>query len=248
VRDHDASRLEPHVYERFTEAALEALKGAQEEARALGHEHIGTEHLLLGLVRLQEGAAAQVLKSFSIDVDRTRALVAEEFGTGPGSPPGTIPFRSETRQALEAAQAAMLAWEHDHIDAEHILFGLLRALPVPTHRVVLGLHADPPTILAVLASEVAGQSRPRVFPHLEDPVQRRAREIALKYAGAKHPGRAPDSGDLLLGLAEVGQGAAALALKELGVSAPALRAAVERARDEIGPESGGGGRREPTAP
>lgn len=100
----------------------------------------------------------------------------------------------------------------------------------------------------VLAGEVAGLPRLRVFPELQDPVQRRAREIALKYAGAEHPGRAPDSGDLLLGLAEVGYGVAARALKELGVSVRVLRAAVESARDEIGPESGGGVGSEPTGP
>jgi ATP-dependent Clp protease ATP-binding subunit ClpA len=226
------------VFQRFTEGARQAVMGAQDDARTLGHDAIGPEHLLLGLLRA-DGIAAEVLtgQAFSIDLETARALVTEELGPGTGTRSERMPFTPEGKRALEAAQTTMESWEHDHIDTEHLLFGLLVEAPTPTQRILFGLHADPSRVQAELADRVwRGEPRERVFPAFGNPVERRAREIALRYAGATPSGRVPDSGDLLLGFFEAGHGIAARALAELGIRQDALREAVEKARREVGPD------------
>jgi ATP-dependent Clp protease ATP-binding subunit ClpC len=123
------------MFQRFTEGAGQAVMGAQDEGRTLGHDAIGPEHLLLGLLRA-DGVAAEVLTgdAFSIDLETARALVADELG--PGTPSERIPFTPEAKRAFEAAQTTMESWEHDHIDTEHLLFGLLLEAPTPTQRIM----------------------------------------------------------------------------------------------------------------
>ncbi len=114
------------VFERFTEEARRVVVLAQEEARTLGHAHIGSEHLLLGLLRREDDGAAAVLGDLGIDLARGRAAVEEIVGRGEDSPAGQIPFTPRAKKALELALREALSLGHNYIGPEHILLALLR--------------------------------------------------------------------------------------------------------------------------
>ena len=99
---------------------------AQDEARALKHNYIGTEHILLGLLREEEGLAARVLESLDITVEEVRAQVARIVGQGDEVTTGQIPFTPRAKKVLELALREAKALRHDYIGTEHILFGLVR--------------------------------------------------------------------------------------------------------------------------
>jgi ATP-dependent Clp protease ATP-binding subunit ClpA len=114
------------VFERFTAQARRAVVLAQEEARLLNHNYIGTEHILLGLLHEDEGDAAKVLASFGIGLDAVRLEVEEIIGRGASVPSGHIPFTPRAKKVLELSLREALALGHDHIGTEHILLGLIR--------------------------------------------------------------------------------------------------------------------------
>jgi ATP-dependent Clp protease ATP-binding subunit ClpC len=99
---------------------------AQEEARLLNHNYIGTEHLLLGLVREEEGVAAKVLEQLGVERDRVRADVERRIGHGGSEPVGPIPFTPRAKKVLELALREALQMGHNYIGTEHILLGLVR--------------------------------------------------------------------------------------------------------------------------
>jgi ATP-dependent Clp protease ATP-binding subunit ClpC len=113
------------VFERFTERARQVVVLAQDEARALKHNYIGTEHLLLGLLREEEGLAARVLESLDITVEEVRAQVARIVGEGEEATYGQIPFTPRAKKVLELALRVALSMGDDFIDTEHLLLGLL---------------------------------------------------------------------------------------------------------------------------
>jgi ATP-dependent Clp protease ATP-binding subunit ClpC len=112
------------LFERFTERARQVVVLAQDEARALKHNYIGTEHILLGLLREEEGLAARVLESLDITVEEVRAQVARIVGQGDEVTTGQIPFTPRAKKVLELALREALSRGHAAIDAEHILLGL----------------------------------------------------------------------------------------------------------------------------
>ena len=116
------------MFERFTDQARRVVVQAQEEARMLGHDYIGTEHILLGLLGEHEGPAAQVLGSLgvSLDLDAARDQVLEIAGAGTGQRGGHIPFTPRTKKVLELSLREAQRLGHDHIGTEHILLGLVR--------------------------------------------------------------------------------------------------------------------------
>jgi len=114
------------VFERFTERARQAVVLAQDEARSLKHNYIGTEHLLLGLLREEEGLAARVLGSLGVTLDQARARVVGDIGEGEETPAGQIPFTPRTKKVLELALREALSLGHNHIGTEHILLGIAR--------------------------------------------------------------------------------------------------------------------------
>ena len=115
------------MFERFTERARQVVVFAQDEARALGHDYIGTEHVLLGLVREEEGVAARVLEgAFDITVDEVRAQVERIVGRGEGVATGQIPFTPRSKKTLELALREAISLGHDYIGTEHILLALVR--------------------------------------------------------------------------------------------------------------------------
>jgi len=115
---------------------------AQEEARVLRHSYIGTEHILLGLLREQEGLAARVLESLGISFDRTRGQVVRIVGSGEEVTSGQIPFTPRAKKVLELALREALSLSHDYIGTEHILLGLVRENEGVAARILLDFDAD----------------------------------------------------------------------------------------------------------
>src|SRR5436190_11118949 len=114
------------MFERFTDRARRVVVLAQEEARMLNHTHIGTEHLLLGLIHEGEGVAAKALKSLGISLPAVRREVKEIIGRGDQPPPGHIPFTPQAKKVLELSLRESNQLGHSYIGTEHILLGLLR--------------------------------------------------------------------------------------------------------------------------
>ena len=113
------------MFERFTERARHVVVLAREEARALRHHYIGTEHILLGLLREDEGMAARVLQSLEITVERARGQVVRIVGSGEEVTSGQIPFTQPAKKVLERALRESLSLGHNYIGTEHILLGVI---------------------------------------------------------------------------------------------------------------------------
>jgi ATP-dependent Clp protease ATP-binding subunit ClpC len=114
------------MFQRFTDRARRVVVLAQEEARLLNHNYIGTEHILLGLLNEDEGIAAGALQSLGINLKKVRAQVVEIIGQGAQAPSGHIPFTPRAKKVLELSLREALQLGHDYIGAEHILLGLIR--------------------------------------------------------------------------------------------------------------------------
>src|ERR671910_744666 len=119
--EFDAGRRVERLFERFTERARQVVVLAQDEARALKHNYIGTEHILLGLLREEEGLAARVLESLDITVEEVRAQVARIVGQGDEVTTGQIPFTPRAKKVLELALREALSLGHNYIGTAHIL-------------------------------------------------------------------------------------------------------------------------------
>jgi ATP-dependent Clp protease ATP-binding subunit ClpA len=130
------------MFERFTEPARQVVVLAQEEAQALKHDYIGTEHLLLGLVRAGDGIAAHVLTSLDITVERVRAQIVLIVGSGDDISPTKIPFTPRSKQVLEQALQEALRLNHNYIGTEHILLGLTSEREGVGARILLDFGVD----------------------------------------------------------------------------------------------------------
>jgi len=114
------------MFERFTDRARRVVVLAQEDARLLNHNYIGTEHLLLGLIHEGHGVAAQALESLGISLEAVRQQVEQIIGRGQQAPSGHIPFTPRAKKVLELAMRESDALGHVHINTEHLLLGLIR--------------------------------------------------------------------------------------------------------------------------
>jgi ATP-dependent Clp protease ATP-binding subunit ClpA len=130
------------VFERFTERARHVVVLAQEEARAFKHNYIGTEHILLGLLREEEGVAARILESLEITADEVRSQVMQIVGEGDEVRTGQIPFTPRAKKVLELALREALSIGHNYIGTEHILLGITREGEGVAARIMLDLGAD----------------------------------------------------------------------------------------------------------
>ncbi len=130
------------MFERFTERARQVVVLAQEEARTLKHNYIGTEHILLGLLREEEGLAARVLEGLEITVDDVRAQVVRIVGSGEEVTSGQIPFTPRAKKVLELALREALSLGHNYIGTEHILLGLVRENEGVAARILADFDAD----------------------------------------------------------------------------------------------------------
>ena len=144
------------MFERFTDRARRVVVLAQEEARMLHHNHIGTEHILLGLIREGEGVAAKALESLGISQEAVRQQVEEITGQGQHAPSGHIPFTPRATKVLELSLREALQFGHNYIGTEHILLGLLREGEGVAAQVLVKLGADPGRVRQQVNQLLAG--------------------------------------------------------------------------------------------
>src|SRR6266545_186327 len=130
------------MFERFTDRARRVVVLAQEEARMLNHNYIGTEHILLGLIHEGEGVAAKALESLNISLEAVRQQVEEIIGQGQSAPTGHIPFTPRAKKVLELSLREALQLGHNYIGTEHILLGLIREGEGVAAQVLVKLGAD----------------------------------------------------------------------------------------------------------
>jgi hypothetical protein len=130
------------MFERFTDRARRVVVLAQEEARMLHHNYIGTEHILLGLIHEGEGVAAKALESLGISLDAVRQQVEEIIGQGQQIPSGHIPFTPRAKKVLELTRREAEQLGHNYIGTEHILLGLIREGNGVAAQVLVMLGAD----------------------------------------------------------------------------------------------------------
>ncbi|WP_218221461.1 ATP-dependent Clp protease ATP-binding subunit [Nesterenkonia sp. Act20] len=130
------------MFERFTDRARRVVVLAQEEARMLNHNYIGTEHILLGLIHEGEGVAAKALESLDISLTGVREKVQEKIGPGQNAPSGHIPFTPRAKKVLELSLREALQLGHNYIGTEHILLGLIREGEGVAAQVLVELNAD----------------------------------------------------------------------------------------------------------
>jgi ATP-dependent Clp protease ATP-binding subunit ClpC len=130
------------MFERFTDRARRVVVLAQEEARLLDHNYIGTEHLLLGLIHEGQGVAARALESLGISLEAVRQQVEQIIGRGQQAPSGHIPFTPRAKRVLELSLREAHQLGHDYIGTEHILLGLIREGEGVASQVLVRLGAD----------------------------------------------------------------------------------------------------------
>jgi hypothetical protein len=237
------------VFEKFTQGARQAVVLTQEEARALNHNYIGTEHILLGLIREEEGAAARVLESLGVTLDRVREMVVAIVGRGTDPSSGQIPFTPRAKRALEVAVHESLTLGHTEIETEHILLGLSRESESVAVRILLDCGVDAEQLREATVRRLAGPG-PAPAISLVSFGAERGEEVERSWLGGLAPvlhalqreiertlGRVPDSGDLLLTLASAPDTRAAAALRALGVDADGLARAVGEVRAHSAPSA-----------
>jgi ATP-dependent Clp protease ATP-binding subunit ClpC len=135
------------MMERFNDGARRAVIMAQDEARRLNHSYIGTEHLLLGLLREGQGVAATALNGLGVSLDGVRQQIEETIGRGAETPGSHIPFTPPAKQAIERSLQEALRLEHGHIGTEHILLGLLHQDGDTAVQILVSLGTDADRVL-----------------------------------------------------------------------------------------------------
>lgn len=158
------------MFERFTERARQVVVLAQHEARTLKHDYVGTEHILLGLLREQEGLAARVLESLNVDIEDVRAQVARVVGEGEEVTTGQIPFTPRAKKVLELSLREAISLGHNSIGTEHVLLGLARENEGLAARILLDFGIDAERLRNEVIRLLGGRAAvggPTVFPEHE---------------------------------------------------------------------------------
>jgi ATP-dependent Clp protease ATP-binding subunit ClpC len=148
------------VFERFTEQARQVVVLAQDEARALKHSYIGTEHILLGLLREEEGLAARALTSMGVTLEEARGHVARIVGLGDEGAVGQIPFTPRAKKVLELSSKEARALGHDYIGTEHILVGIGRENEGVASQILLDFGADGEELRDEIMRMLSGSAAP----------------------------------------------------------------------------------------
>ncbi len=227
------------MFERFTDRARRVVVLAQDEARELGHNYIGTEHLLLGLLREGEGMAARALDELGISRTAVREQVVEMVGGGGHAQSGHIPFTPRAKKALELSLREASQLSHDHIGTEHILLGLIREGEGVAAQVLGQLGADLARVRAkvlelvpagpVEAMEITRHQRTAAPGPVLDGIIRRLDAITERLAAIEHhlglAGSRTAHGGMAHGAGEPAGGAGgaeeAAAAGEAGAAGPA---------------------------
>jgi ATP-dependent Clp protease ATP-binding subunit ClpC len=210
------------TFERFNEAARTTMVLAQEEARRLRHPHIGTEHLLLALVRDESGPAGEAFHELGVTLEAAREQVATDVPPGEEEVVGQIPFTPRAKGTIEGALRQALGLGHDFIGTEHLLLSLLIERDSRTANAMTLLGAPGDLVRTTLLDARKPQAAPPagLAPALADA----AREVAAARGAST-----PDAGDLMLALADR-SAMLTKAFTELGITPQALRDAIRRAR------------------
>jgi ATP-dependent Clp protease ATP-binding subunit ClpC len=206
------------MYERLTDRARRVVALAEDEARRLSHNHVGTEHLLLGLIDEGDGVAARTLESLGVSLAAVRQQVEMIIGQGREAPRGRIPYTPRARKALELSLREALQLGHHHIGTEHILLGLVREGKGAAAQMLVKLGADlnrvrqqviqlldaegaqqPETIPAVRRLSLAGGSERKLLSEVLGRVELIDSRLS---AVERHVGTGPDVGVDLASLAE----------------------------------------------
>jgi ATP-dependent Clp protease ATP-binding subunit ClpA len=205
------------VFERFTDRARRVVVLAQEEARMLNHNYIGTEHILLGLIHEGQGVAAKSLEELGIDLGAVRYEVEQIIGQGQTAPTGHIPFTPRAKKVLELSLREALNLGHNYIGTEHILLGLVREGEGVAAQVLTRLGADLNRVRQKVIQLLAGYAGPT----LAEPVGLSEEDIDL--------------------LEDIAKGASRKKIAErLGLSRDELKSRVDRVLEKLRPASGGG--------
>jgi len=216
------------MFERFTDRARQSVVLAQEEARRLGQTYIGTEHLLMGLLRETYGIAAQALRGLGIGLSNVRAEVIEIIGEGGEPPSGHIPFTPRSKKVLELSLREALQLGHNYIGTEHILLGLVREGEGVAAQVLVARGADLDRVRAAVMTAIATSSAGQQSAGRRTAGADEAIADAQNLAGGSRLG----THHLLEALARSTDTVAAKALAALGVDPDTLAAKL----DEIGIE------------
>jgi ATP-dependent Clp protease ATP-binding subunit ClpA len=218
------------MYERFTDRARKVMQLANQEAQRLNHEYVGTEHILLALVKEGSGVAANVLNNFDIDIRKIRIEVEKIVGAGPDLVTmGRLPHTPRVKKAIEHAIEEARNLSHEYIGTEHLLLGLLCDTESVAGEVLRNLRVSPPTIRAAIIDLLSAYSRdwspisgmfdqpftPRAFLAMEM-AREQARREQREYVGTEH---------VLLSIS-ARTGLVANLLKEMGADFDRVQAAV----------------------
>jgi hypothetical protein len=174
------------MFEKFTDRARRVVVLAQEEARMLNHNYIGTEHILLGLIHEGEGVAAQALESLGISLGVVRQQVEDIIGQGQQAPTGHVPFTPRAKKVLELSLREALQLGHNYIGTEHILLGLIREGDGVAAQVLVRLGADPDQVRERVIQLLADRPTGGVFGTVESRLS----------AVEQRVGMVPDTADL----------------------------------------------------
>ena len=188
------------MFERFTDRARRLVALAQDEARRLNHDYIGTEHILLGLIHDGGGVAATALESLGISLNAVRQQVEEIIGQGQHAPSGHIPFTARAKKVLELSLREALQIGHNYIGTEHILLGLIREGDGVAAQVLVKLGADLNRVRPRVIELISGQQPDRRPAQESVPladIQARLAAIADRLATVEQQvGTAVDTSDL----------------------------------------------------
>jgi ATP-dependent Clp protease ATP-binding subunit ClpA len=215
------------MFERFTDRARRVVVLAQEEARLLNHNYIGTEHVLLGLIHEGEGVAAKALESLGIKLEAVRREVEQTIGRGKQSQSGHIPFTPRAKKALELSLREALQLNHNYIGTEHILLGLIREGEGVAAQVLIRLGGDLDRVRQQVIELLHGQ-------------EAAGRELAGRPFGA---GRAWERTEVLKALNAIHERLSAIE-RHLGITKPPAGTAAATAGGTAGAGASAGDRAE----
>jgi ATP-dependent Clp protease ATP-binding subunit ClpA len=227
------------MFERFTDRARRVVVLAQEEARLLNHNYIGTEHILLGLIHEGEGVAAKALQSLGISLEAVRSQVEEIIGHGEAAPTGHIPFTSRAKKVLELSLREALQLGHSYIGTEHILLGLIREGEGVAAQVLQKLGAGLESVRSQVVALLGGDIEPppleggRYFGRFTE----RARAVlGLASESARGLGHQDiEPADILLALIASDDAQVNELLASWGIDLAAVRRRIEELAGEEGP-------------